>query len=87
MRGEDHQLQKYYLERETARQQNKMEEEAKKAAPKTEEEQQLEEERINKIDPEVQNPIEEVAQATNLTEAQNSILSLLKPKTTGVLIN
>lgn len=29
MRSEDHQLQKYYLERETARQQAKMEEEAK----------------------------------------------------------
>lgn len=48
-------------------------------APKTEEEQQLEDERINKVDPAVANPIEEVAEAAKLTDAQSSILGLLKP--------
>lgn len=55
--------------------------------PKTEEEEELENERIQKIDPAVKNPIEEIAEAQNLTSAQESILNLVTNTKSGVLIN
>ena len=37
--------------------------------PRTEEEEQLEDEKITEIDPNVKNPIVEIAEQTNLTDA------------------
>ena len=46
--------------------------------PMTEEEEQLENERIVAMDPAVKNPIDEVAEEQNLSEAQNALLNLVK---------
>ena len=55
----------------------------------TEEEEALENERIVAMDPEVQNPIAEVAEELNLSDAQNALLGLVKntEQNKGRLIN
>lgn len=55
----------------------------------TEEEEALENERIVAMDPEVKNPMDEVAEEQKLSEAQNALLNLVKntDDSKGRLIN
>jgi nuclear GTP-binding protein len=51
--------------------------------PRTEEEEKLADEKILEVDPNVKNPILEIAEEVNLTEAQRAILGLVKNTDVG----